>query len=172
MWVTKLLISPVKKRTFLPQNDQIYPKIGIFCQFGPGHAGFFGALLVGRLVVVSRGLYLARHLFTLFMFLCQVTILHPPSVTLDQSYQHRSGGSILELVCSVKVGIIVIEIKKDPLPPLQPPSTPPKNECFYGRRPKLETPPTHPLLFGFKMSLSCCQFCIFFGNHSVKNGQI
>ena len=60
------------------------------------------------------------------MFLCQVTILHPPSVTLDQSYQHRSGGSILELVCSVKVGIIVIEIKKDPLPPLQPPSTPPQ----------------------------------------------
>jgi len=32
----------------------------------------------------------------------EVTILHPPSVTLDQSYQHRSGGSILELVCSVK----------------------------------------------------------------------
>ena len=50
---------------FLPQNDQIWPKIGIFGQFGPGHAGFFGALLVGRLVVVARGLYLARHLFTL-----------------------------------------------------------------------------------------------------------
>ena len=66
MWVTKLLISPVKKRIFCPKNDQIGPKIGIFGQFGPGHAGFFSALLVGRLVVVARGLYLARHLFTLF----------------------------------------------------------------------------------------------------------
>ena len=65
MWVTKLLIFPVEIRIFLPQNDQIWPKIGIFGQFGPGHAGFFGALLVGRLVVVARGLYLARHLFTL-----------------------------------------------------------------------------------------------------------
>merc|ERR1711873_309290 len=64
MWVTKLLISQVKKKDFLPQNDQIWPKIGIFGQFGPGHTGFFGALLVGRLVVVARGLYLARHLFT------------------------------------------------------------------------------------------------------------
>ena len=29
MWVTKLLISPVKK-DFLPKNDPILPKIGIF----------------------------------------------------------------------------------------------------------------------------------------------
>ena len=55
-----------KKKDFLPQNDQIWPKIGIFGQFGPGHAGLFSALLVGRLVVVARGLYLARHLFTLW----------------------------------------------------------------------------------------------------------
>merc|ERR1712147_593651 len=65
MWVTKLLIFPVEIRIFFPQNDQIWPKIGIFGQFGPGHAGLFSALLVGRLVVVARGLYLARHLFTL-----------------------------------------------------------------------------------------------------------
>ena len=38
-----------------------------FGRFGPGHAGFFGALLVGQLVVVTRGLYLARHLFTLLL---------------------------------------------------------------------------------------------------------
>ena len=77
MWVTKLLISQVKKKDFLPQNDQIWPKIGIFGQFGPGHAGLFGALLVGRLVVVARGLYLARHLFTLFSepFSCQIAHL-------------------------------------------------------------------------------------------------
>ena len=30
-----------------------------------GHPGLFDALLVGRLVVVAHGLYLARHLFTL-----------------------------------------------------------------------------------------------------------
>ena len=54
-----------KKKDFLPKNDQIWPKTGIFGQFGPGHAGLFSALLVGRLVVVARGLYLASHLFTL-----------------------------------------------------------------------------------------------------------
>ena len=54
-----------KKKDFLPKNDQIWPKIDIFGQFGPGHAGLFSALFVGRLVVVARGLYLARHLFTL-----------------------------------------------------------------------------------------------------------
>ena len=68
MWVTKLLISPVKKR-FFAQNNQILPKFGIFGQFGPGHAGLFGALLAGRLVVVARGLYLARHLFTLYQMI-------------------------------------------------------------------------------------------------------
>ena len=50
-----------KKKDFLPKNDQIWPKTGNFGQFGPGHAGLFSALLV----VVARGLYLARHLFTL-----------------------------------------------------------------------------------------------------------
>jgi len=50
-----------KKKDFLPKKNQIWPKTGIFGQFGPGHAGLFSALLV----VVARGLYLARHLFTL-----------------------------------------------------------------------------------------------------------
>ena len=68
MWVTKLLISQVKKGIFC-QNDQIWPKIGIFGQFGPGHAGLFSALLVGRLVVVASGLYFARHLFTLLVLI-------------------------------------------------------------------------------------------------------
>ena len=63
MWVTKLLISPVKKRICCSKTT----KFGIFGQFGPGHAGLFGALFVGRLVVVARGLYLARHLFTLYV---------------------------------------------------------------------------------------------------------
>ena len=37
------------------------PKIGIFVHFGPAHL----VPLVDWLVVVARGLYLARHLFTL-----------------------------------------------------------------------------------------------------------
>ena len=76
MWVTKLLISQVKKKDFLPQNNQIWPKIGIFGQFGPGHAGLFNVLLVGRLVVVARGLYLARHLFTLLYYIFHFSLLH------------------------------------------------------------------------------------------------
>ena len=44
-----------KKKDFLPENDLIWPKTGIFSQFGPGHSGLFSALLVGRLVVVWVG---------------------------------------------------------------------------------------------------------------------
>ena len=55
-----------KIKDFLPKNNQIWPKIGIFGQFGPSHAGLFGALFVGQLVVVARGLYLARHLSTFY----------------------------------------------------------------------------------------------------------
>ena len=62
MWVTKLLISPLKIKIFLPKNDQIWPEIGIFDHFRTGIAGSFGALLVGWLVVVAR----ARHLVTSF----------------------------------------------------------------------------------------------------------
>ena len=52
---------------FSSKKKDFLPKFGIFGQFGPGHAGVFDALLVGRLVVVARGLYLARHLFTLLI---------------------------------------------------------------------------------------------------------
>ena len=38
----------------MPQNDEIWPKIGIFVHLAPGIAGSFGALLVGWLVVVAR----------------------------------------------------------------------------------------------------------------------
>ena len=40
-------------------------KFGPKLAFLPGLAGSIGALLVGWLVVVAHGLYLARHLFTL-----------------------------------------------------------------------------------------------------------
>ena len=75
MLVTKLLISPVKKRIFCPKTTKFGPNFGIFGEFGPGHAGLFDALLVGLLVVVARGLYLARHLFTLYK-LWQIPLNH------------------------------------------------------------------------------------------------
>ena len=68
----------------MPKNGQIWLKIGIFGQFGPGHA--FGGLLVGRLVVVVRGLYLARHLFTLLhliVIMVMVTIKGIVTITID-----------------------------------------------------------------------------------------
>ena len=69
-WVFRYVVDKTidfssKKKNFLLKNDQIWPEIGIFVHFGPGLAGSFGALLVGWSVVVARGLYLARHLFTL-----------------------------------------------------------------------------------------------------------
>ena len=60
MWVTKLLISPVKKRILAQKTTKFSPKLAFL-----SIAGSFGALLVGWLVVLARGLYLARHLFTL-----------------------------------------------------------------------------------------------------------
>jgi len=65
----------------LPQNDQIWPKIGIFGQFGPGHAGLFNALLwVGwwlwRAGCISQDTYLlypARALRALGLLLADGT---------------------------------------------------------------------------------------------------
>ena len=49
MWVTKLLISPVKKKDFCPQMTKISPELAFL-----SIAGSFGALLMGWLVVVAR----------------------------------------------------------------------------------------------------------------------
>ena len=68
----KTFDSSSKNQDFLPKNNQIWPEIGIFVHFGPGLDGSFGVLLVDWLEVVARGLYLARHLFTLFLTqICQ-----------------------------------------------------------------------------------------------------
>ena len=58
----------------MPKTDQIWPEIGIFGHLGPGLAGSFNARLVSWLVVMARGLYLARHLFTLFGDIIQSTV--------------------------------------------------------------------------------------------------
>ena len=49
MWVTKLLISSVKKRIFCPQTTKFSLKLAFL-----SIAGSFGALLVGWLVVVAQ----------------------------------------------------------------------------------------------------------------------
>ena len=49
MWVTKLLISPVKQRIFCPGTTKFSPKLAFL-----SITGSFGALLVGWLVVVAR----------------------------------------------------------------------------------------------------------------------
>ena len=49
MWVTKLLISPVKKKDFLPKMTKYSPKLAFL-----SIAGSFGALLVGWLMVLAR----------------------------------------------------------------------------------------------------------------------
>ena len=74
----------MKKR---PKNDQIWPESGIFGHFGPGLAASFGALLVGWLVVVAHELYLARHLFTLFI----IIIINGGILSLTDSHHHHHG---------------------------------------------------------------------------------
>ena len=59
-----------KKKDFLPKNDQIWPKTGIFGQFGPGHAGLFNALSwVGwwlwRAGCISQDTYLLYRIFSI-----------------------------------------------------------------------------------------------------------
>ena len=62
-WVPKLLLPPVEIRIVVPKMV-IFPQ-SILSWAHTGLAGSFGALLVGWLVVVARGLHLARQLFTL-----------------------------------------------------------------------------------------------------------
>ena len=88
-----------KKKDFLPKNDQIWPKIGIFGQFGPGYAGLFNALLwVGwwlwRAGCISQDTYL---LYGLLSYerrqLCPNTctfvneIQSPPGLNLQNFYE-------------------------------------------------------------------------------------
>ena len=62
MWVPELLCPP-QMRMCGPKTANFAPKYTFVGTYRL--CGSFGALLVGWLVVVVRGLYLARHLFTL-----------------------------------------------------------------------------------------------------------
>ena len=91
MWVTKLLISQVKKMIFCPKTTKFGPKLAFLVILGQALPAHF-ALLVGWLVVMARGLYLARHLFTYLLNLkvktlkrnCIIGILgHPLLAVLE-----------------------------------------------------------------------------------------
>ena len=69
MWVPKLLISPVIIRNCCPKTTKFDPNLALSI------AGSIGALLVGLLVVVARGLYLARHLFSLSLIILIILII-------------------------------------------------------------------------------------------------
>ena len=61
-----------KKKDFLPQNNQIWPEIGIFGQFGPGHAGLFNALLwvgwwLGRAGCISQDTFLLYNKYAAYV---------------------------------------------------------------------------------------------------------
>ena len=74
MWVTKLLISLVKKKDFLPKFSLKLAFLSI--------AGSFGALLVGWLVVVARAV--ARKTPTYFMQLQFLISLSPQLILYTQ----------------------------------------------------------------------------------------
>ena len=57
-----------KKKGFLAQKWPNLAQNWFFVQFGPGHAGLFSVLLVGRLVVVARGLYLPTPILWTVLF--------------------------------------------------------------------------------------------------------
>ena len=73
MWVTKLLIFPVEIRIYCFKTTKFGPKLE-FLSIWARPCRLIQCPVVGRLVVVARGLYLARHLFTLCKFdFCEVS---------------------------------------------------------------------------------------------------
>ena len=74
MWVTKLLISPVKKG-FFAQQRPILAQNWHFWSIWARPCRLIQCPVVGRLVVFARGLYLARHLFTLYDILYTTYII-------------------------------------------------------------------------------------------------
>ena len=76
MWVTKLMISQVKKRIFCPKTTKFGPKLAFLVDMGQVMQVFSVPCWWVGWWLGPRGLYLARHLFTLFIqhllgiFLC------------------------------------------------------------------------------------------------------
>ena len=69
MWVTKLLISPVKKRIFCSKTTKFSPKLAFLTI-----AGSFGALLVGGLAGGCGARAVSRKKPIYFIYLQQINI--------------------------------------------------------------------------------------------------
>ena len=85
MWVTKLLISPVKKRIFFAQKQPNLAQNWLFLCI----AGSFGALLVGWLVVEARAVSRKTPIYFIVLLLVGVmkSLTFPSSITLDEREQ-------------------------------------------------------------------------------------
>ena len=100
MWVTKLLISPLKKKDFLPKNDKIWHEIGIYvhwwliwCPVG-GMAGGCGAGWI------SQDTYL--------LYLSDI-LVNNKHISATCNYCNRVGCMCTELVTG-GMGEIVLQI--------------------------------------------------------------
>ena len=109
--------------------------------------------------------------------ICPIWLLHQLGEFVTTSNKRhfdcqsvKNYSQLLGIVLCRQIPIIDINPERSP-----PPSH--KEMYFLGRRPKLGTPPIHPLYLGRKMSLHwlsmllCKVLSFFFGNHSIKNGQ-
>ena len=72
MWVTKLMISPVKKRIFCPKTTKFGPKLAFLVDMGQVMQVFSVPCWWVGWWLGPRGLYLARHLFTLYSCLMKI----------------------------------------------------------------------------------------------------
>ena len=86
MWVTKLLVSPVK----IP--DQIWPEIGSFGHFWPGLAGSFGGLVGGcgaRAVSRKTPIYFILKIeFAYFMIKYAILSINLNPISINPGRKH------------------------------------------------------------------------------------
>ena len=99
MFVPRLKLHPKiiriigPKRPFLPQDMLSWAHLGL--------AGLFDTLLVGWLVVVMRGLYVATHRFTLYIYATTRVYRegnHPPPPPTGTGTALNSGFGIWEVL--------------------------------------------------------------------------
>ena len=97
----------------MPQNDQIWPKIGIFGQFGPGHAGFFGALWwvswwLWRAGCISQDTYLLYLLFfRQFPILLKISISHLYICIFVNGHAQSQWGIFSQIFCCNFLNLIL-----------------------------------------------------------------
>ena len=83
MWVTKISISPVKKGFFAPKRPNLSQNWHFWSNWAKP-CRLFRCPVVGRLVIVARELYLARHLFTLYYYYILLFLLLSQQVHCDE----------------------------------------------------------------------------------------